>query len=98
MRTLLITSLVALAISGSVIAAEKEKTGAIELKDGTMVHIYKDGKMAMEDKAGRARTMKDGEKMTTKDGQVIMMKGNEVWRLYKGDNDSTLLRGSTEAH
>lgn len=52
-----------------------------ELKDGSTVHIYKDGKMAMEDKVGTARMMKEGQVMETKDGQKIMMKGSEVWRL-----------------
>lgn len=51
-----------------------------ELKDGSTVFIYKDGKMAMEDKFGRPTSMKEGHKMETKDGQIIMMKGNELWR------------------
>lgn len=87
MRTPLMISLLALAVSGSAIAAGTEATGAIELKDGTTVHIYQDGKMAMEDKAGQPRTMPEGTPMETKDGKIIMMKGNEVWRLVKsGDN------------
>lgn len=52
-----------------------------ELKDGLTVHVYKDGKMAMEDKGGRGRSMKDGHIMETTDGQKIMMKGNELWRV-----------------
>ena len=51
-----------------------------ELKDGSTVHVFKDGKMGMEDKYGRAVTMAEGHAMETKDGQKIMMKGNEVWR------------------
>lgn len=54
---------------------------SIMLKDGSTVHIYKDGKMAMEDKHGRPQHMKEGHAMETKDGQKIMMKGNEMWRL-----------------
>lgn len=51
-----------------------------ELKDGAKVHVFKDGKMGMEDKFGRAVPMKEGMAMETKDGQKILMKGNEVWR------------------
>ena len=52
-----------------------------ELKDGSTVHVFKDGKMGMEDKMGRAARMKDGHVMETKDGQKLMMKGDEVWRV-----------------
>ena len=52
-----------------------------ELKDGSTVHIFKDGKMGMEDKMGRAARMKEGHVMETKDGQKLMMKGDEVWRV-----------------
>lgn len=97
MRALLMTSAIVMAISGSAIAAGAEKTGAIELKDGSTVHIYKDGKMAMENKVGKTVTMEAGHPMETKDGQVIMMKGNEVWRLWKGEGDSTL-RAGQERH
>lgn len=53
------------------------------LKDGSTVYVFKDGKMAMEDKFGRVATMKEGHVMETKDGQNIMMKGNEIWRLKR---------------
>ena len=52
-----------------------------EIKDGSTVYIFKDGKMGMEDKLGRPASMKEGVIMETKDGQKIMMKGNEVWRV-----------------
>lgn len=90
MRTLLITSLLALAVSGAAFAAGTETTGAIELKDGTTLHIYKDGKMTMEDKVGKPYTMPQGTPMETKSGKIIMMKGNEVWRLYQS-TDKTLV-------
>ena len=51
-----------------------------ELKDGSQVHVFKDGKMGMEDKFGRAVSMNEGQVMETADGQKIMMKGNEIWR------------------
>lgn len=59
-------------------AAAKE---VIELKDGSTVYIFKDGKMAMEDKFGRSVRMKKDTVMETKDGQKIMMHGDEVMRL-----------------
>lgn len=70
----------------SVQAADNPKPEkSIALKDGSTVHIYKDGKMAMESKHGRPQHMKDGQVMETKDGQKIMMKGNEIWRLETHD-------------
>ncbi len=54
---------------------------SIELKDGSTVYIFKDGKMAMETKLGRAERMKPDTVMETKDGQKIMMHGDEVMRL-----------------
>jgi len=54
---------------------------SIELKDGSTVYIFKDGKMGMEDKLGRAVRMKEGHAMETKDGQRIIMIGDEVARL-----------------
>ena len=60
-------------------ASQVEKS--IPLKDGSTVYIYKDGKMGMEDKFGRAAYMKHGTVMETKDGKRIVMIGNEVWRV-----------------
>ncbi|RZI40064.1 copper resistance protein CopK [Herbaspirillum sp. HC18] len=60
-------------------AAKVEKS--IELKDGSTVYVFKDGKMGMEDKMGRTVRMKEGHVMETKDGQRIIMIGDEVARL-----------------
>jgi hypothetical protein len=54
---------------------------SIELKNGATVYIFKDGKMAMEDKAGRVVPMKAGQVMEAKDGSKIIMVGNELSRL-----------------
>lgn len=54
---------------------------SIELKDGSTVYIFKDGKMGMEDKFGRATFMDPGHVMETKDGKKIIMNGNEIWRV-----------------
>ncbi len=53
----------------------------IELKNGATIYIFKDGKMAMEDKFGRAVSMKKDVVMETKDGKKVIMHGNEVMRL-----------------
>lgn len=52
-----------------------------DLKDGSTVYVYKDGKMSMEDRFGRAVGMQAGHVMETKDGQKIVMVGNEISRL-----------------
>jgi len=54
---------------------------SIELKDGSTVYIFKDGKMGMENKLGKTVRMKPGHVMETKDGQRIIMVGDEVARL-----------------
>ncbi|WP_367395232.1 periplasmic Cu(I)/Cu(II)-binding protein CopK [Cupriavidus sp. Agwp_2] len=62
-----------------------------ELKDGSKVHVFKDGKMGMENKFGKAVNMREGKVMETKDGSKILMKGNEVFRL-----DDALIKGHRE--
>jgi hypothetical protein len=91
-------ALLMLAVSGLAIAAGTETTGAIPLKDGNTVHIYKDGKMTMEDKVGKPMTMPQGTPMETKSGTVIMMKGNEVWRLYQSTDKSIVDDLMREGH
>ena len=54
---------------------------SVPLKDGSTVHQFKDGKMAMENKFGRAIRMQEGMSMETMDGKSITMKGDEVARL-----------------
>ena len=61
---------------------------SIPMKDGSTVYIFKDGKMGMEDKYGRAMRMKKDTVMEAKDGQKIIMHGDEVMRL-----DSLLKKG-----
>jgi hypothetical protein len=52
-----------------------------DLKDGSTVYVFKDGKMSMEDRLGQTKGMKAGHVMETKDGQKIIMVGNEIARL-----------------
>ena len=54
---------------------------SIELKDGSTVYLFKDGKMGMETKVGQVTRMKPGQVMDGKDGQRYIMIGDEVARL-----------------
>ncbi len=54
---------------------------SVPLKDGSTVHVFADGKMAMGNQFGRAVYMEPGGIMQTKDGKQIVMNGNEVARL-----------------
>lgn len=80
-KSLIALSLVATALSAVAATGDAEIVQSIQLKDGTTMHHYKDGKMAMEDKFGQVVYMKDGVKMETVDGKTITMSGNEVARL-----------------
>lgn len=91
-KTLVALALVAPALSAFALdQAGIEKS--VKLKDGSTVHQFKDGKMAMESKFGRAYRMQDGEVMQAADGTSIQMRGDEVARLshsieqhFKGGN------------
>lgn len=86
-----VASLIA-AVSFSVSATDLSTVvKTYELKDGSKVHVFKDGKMGMENKYGKAVSMPQGKVMETKDGSKIMMKGNEVFRL-----DDALVKGHRE--
>ena len=79
-KMLAIVALSSLGVTAyAVDASQVEKS--IELKDGSTVYIFKDGKMGMEDKYGRSTYMESGHVMETKDGKKIIMNGNEIWRL-----------------
>ena len=56
-------------------AARAEAKQVFNLKDGSTLYIFKDGKMAMEDHYGRATKMKPDTVMETREGQKIMMHG-----------------------
>lgn len=53
----------------------------IELKDGTYLNVYKDGKSAMENRFGQSVSMQPGHSMQAKDGRTITMAGNETIRV-----------------
>jgi hypothetical protein len=69
-------------IALSAFAADANQVAqSIPLKDGSTVHVYADGKMAMQDQFGRAAYMEPGHVMQTKNGKTLTMNGNEVARL-----------------
>ncbi len=71
-------------ISLSAFAADPyQAEKSIPLNNGATVHVFADGKMAMESQFGRAVYMEPGQVMQTKDGKKIVMNGNEVARLYQ---------------
>jgi len=89
----LMVTLVIFGASNLVFADDAARAAAqktIPMKDGSTLYIFKDGKMAMEDKVGRAVRMKKGVVMEAKDGQKLMMHGDEVMRL-----DNLLKEGHT---
>lgn len=53
----------------------------IELKDGTFLNVYKDGKSAMENRFGHSVSMQPGQTMQSKDGRTVTMAGNETLRV-----------------
>ena len=66
----------------SAYAVDRSKVDkSIDLKDGSTVYIFKDGKMAMENKFGKTVRMKPGHVMDTRDGKRIIMVGDEIMRL-----------------
>jgi len=62
-------------------AALAEAKQVIDLKDGSSLYVFKDGKMAMEDRYGRATRMERGTVMETRDGKQVTMESDEVARL-----------------
>lgn len=62
-------------------AARQEAEQTLGLKDGSTLYVFKDGKMAREDKYGRAVRLEAGDVLETVDGKKIKVSGNEVGRL-----------------
>lgn len=54
---------------------------SIPLKDGSTLHQFKDGKMAVESKYGRAVRVKEGTTVVTADGQSIQVTRDDVAKL-----------------
>lgn len=85
------SNLIALAVAAAVVSiagpvlARDEASGVaqeiIKLKDGSTLYVFNDGKMAKEDKFGRAQSLKRGEVLEAADGRKVTANSNEVQRL-----------------
>ena len=74
--TILLSAIMSAAVADDAARAAAERV--IEMKDGSTLYIFKDKKMAMRDKYGRATRMDPGQVMETKSGEKIIMVGDEV--------------------
>lgn len=81
LKRIAIISALSIAAGAALAQTDANIARKFELKDGSTVIIFKDGKMSMQDKLGRTAAMKPGHVMETKDGQRIIMIGNEIARL-----------------
>ena len=85
-KSLLITALTATVAVASVPVlarhdVQREAAQIIKLKDGATLYVFTDGKMAKEDRLGRAVHLQDGESLQSVDGRQLRAVGNEVARL-----------------
>ena len=62
-------------------AAQQQAKQSITLNDGSTLYIFKDGKMAREDKFGRSVALRRGEVLEATDGRKLTAVGNEAARL-----------------
>ncbi len=69
-------------------AAREAAKDVIPLKDGGRLYIFNNGKMAKEDRWGRAEYLKKGVLLETVDGRSVPATSNEVALLH-----SLLLEG-----
>jgi hypothetical protein len=53
----------------------------INLKDGSTLYVFRDGKMAKADRLGRPVYLNNGEVLEARDGRRVTAVGNEVARL-----------------
>ncbi len=53
----------------------------IKLKDGSTLYVFKDGKMAKENKIGKVVQLKSGEILEAVDGRKVIAVGNETGPL-----------------
>ena len=86
---LMVAALSTAAVSAYAVDASQVQK-SIALKDGSTVYIFKDGKMAMEDKYGRATRMKQETVMETKDGRKVIRVHLTVSSHYDCDIDAVI--------
>lgn len=61
----------------------KDYERSVELKNGGTVYIFKNGRMAYEDKLGRAIRVKTGEVLETKKGEKLTVRSDDEGRLLQ---------------
>ncbi len=61
----------------------KDYERSIELKNGGTVYVFKDGRMAYEDKLGRAVRVKTGEVLETRKGDKLTVRSDDEGRLLQ---------------
>lgn len=87
MKSNLLAIAVVAAVTGTAVpvfardAALQEARQVINLKDGSTLFVFKDGKMAREDKFGRVMLLKSGEVLEATDGRKLTAVGNQSGRL-----------------
>ena len=83
MKATLFTLVIAFAAAGVSVpvfardALPQATQQALALKDGSTLYVFKDGKMAKEDRYGRAAYLKQGEVLELADGRKVTAVGNE---------------------
>lgn len=83
MKTLIAATVLGLAFSATA-NAEMGNRNVKEfrsLKDGSTLVVFNDGKMGVQDRLERAKSVKSGTPLETKDGRTIAMVGNETARV-----------------
>ncbi|NDP63528.1 CopK family periplasmic copper-binding protein [Polaromonas sp.] len=91
--TILVTTAVAASASTQTTASLAAASGfswnqgnfekVVSLKDGSSLHEYSDGRMALESSYGRAVSKPVGQVVYAMDGSAITITSNEVARLSK---------------
>lgn len=64
-----------------------ESPRAVDLKDGGILYVFKDGKMAKENKYGRVESLGKGAVLEAADGRTVTVVGNEAAKLDNLLND-----------
>ncbi len=85
-----LTLALATAAAGPAFASDalaKTPHQSLNLKDGSTLYIFEDGKMAREDRYGRAAYLMKGEVLELADGRKVTAVGNEIVRLHFLLND-----------
>ncbi|HEP9100187.1 TPA: CopK family periplasmic copper-binding protein [Pseudomonas aeruginosa] len=63
-------------------AAAQAAKEMIPLADGGTLYVFKDGRMAQENRFGNAVYQRIGDTVASKDGRLIVITSNEVARLH----------------